>query len=221
MRYTQEVARNKIKIFIKQLWPEGLMIPTPPLCSSGIWSGRNMINSAKNYSSLWKRSFTNPSKNALCWDVPKTPITTYHACNQRKEICYGSDNDAECVTPFPHMWACLGSSGRQDCQARRMHGFNYKYCWCLIFQVNKQQSAYNAGFSSVLIRLVKFKSLDGNRVPSFLSKFVFVRNLNRSGTTLPHVSMCVFMYVCKAHQYSSAWNMHFFWMGSRLAVKAR
>lgn len=127
----------------------------------------------------------------------------------------------QCVTPFPHMWACLGSSGRQDCQARRMHGFNYKYCWCLIFQVNKQQSAYNAGFSSVLIRLVKFKSLDGNWVPSSLSKFVFVRNLNRSGTTPPYVSMCVFMYACKAHQYSSAWNMHFCWMGSRLAVKAR
>lgn len=94
------------------------------------------------------------------------------------------------------MRACLASFGEWDCQACRNRGFNYKYCWCPTFQVNKQQSAYIAGFSAVLIRLLKFKSLRGE--PSCLSGFVFLHNFNRTGTRPPYVCIrvCACVHVC-------------------------
>lgn len=113
------------------------------------------------------------------------PPHQHYTCNQSTDVPCGccSNNDAwlhfwtssleRCVTPVLHMWACLASFGRWDCQACRNHGFNYKYCWCPIFQVNKQQSAYSAGFSSVLIRLVKFKSLRWELSPIILFRVCF------------------------------------------------
>lgn len=74
--------------------------------------------------------------------------------------------------------------------------------------MNKQPSASDAGFRSVLIRLVKFKSLIWEVSPIILAGFVFVFSLNCTGNRLPHsmsVSMCV--QNANAHLYSSAAKM--------------
>lgn len=101
------------------------------------------------------------------------------------------------VTGFLCMRACMGSFGKKwDCQARRNRGFNRKYCWCLTFQVNKQQSAYGAGFSSVLIRLGKFKSLRWEPSPVVLFRVCFfARYLIRTGAGAT-VCVCVCVQAC-------------------------
>lgn len=55
-----------------------------------------------------------------------------------------------------HVWDPLGN---RTVKHAEIMALTINTCWYAKFQVNKQQSVYRAGFSSILIRLVKFKSL--------------------------------------------------------------
>lgn len=118
---------------------------------------------------------------------------------------------------FPYV-SVFGSWGKRDCQACRNHGFNYKYCWRPIFQVNKQQPAYGAGFGSEDIRLAKFKSLRWEPSPiipigvCFLASFKWYWD-----QATACVCMCVHVMLISIHQP----EIGIFRMGPLLAVKVR
>lgn len=152
-----------------------------------------------------------------------TYIAVIHGvCYIIAQLQFWTSSPMQRVTGFLCMWACTGSFGKKwDCQARRNHGFNRKYCWCLTFQVNKQQSAYGAGFSSVLIRLGKFKSLRWEPSPVILFRVCF-RALFNSRWGQGH-RMCLCVCSCMSAMLISIHlpEMCILRMGRRLAVKAR
>lgn len=128
-------------------------------------------------------------------------VVIHGVCYIIAQLQFWTSSAVQRVTGFLCMWACMGSFGKKrDCQARRNRSFNRKYCWCLTFQVNKQQSAYGAGFSSVLIRLGKFKSLRWEPSPVILFRVCFCALFNSrwAGATV-----CVYVCVHACLQCSS------------------
>lgn len=73
---------------------------------------------------------------------------------------------------FPYV-STFGSWGKWDCQACRNHGFNHKYCWRPVFQVNKQQPAYSAALGLEYIRWAKFKALRWEPSPIIIFRVCF------------------------------------------------
>lgn len=148
--------------------------------------------------------------------VKKSPagvaaITTHDFIPGFHHLSAAWDSISPHVSTFGILW------GNEAVKRADIFGITYKYCWCPIFQVNKQQPASSAAFGTALIRLSEVEIFQKGSpvIPFFLRTNSIVR-----GPDL-NMRVCRCVSLCYAHQYSSTRNMHFFSMGSGLAVKVR